>query len=160
MLSKIELLGDAWQCDDSTNLGRAISEYLSGDFPTNSTEADLDLLAGARRSGDASNLGRTVDPSQEATREDKMTWLRTRIDGMEAELALLRAALIRLDRGMVVFMQPPQEILRTIFEFVVPPSFLLDPMISYGPESPWCQSVRAKKALINVCWTWHHAGKD
>ncbi|KAJ7496980.1 hypothetical protein FB451DRAFT_1209482 [Mycena latifolia] len=43
---------------------------------------------------------------------------------------------------------------------MIPPSFLLDPSISYGPQSPWCQSVRAKIALTNVCWAWYRVGID
>ncbi|KAF9010593.1 hypothetical protein BDQ17DRAFT_931511 [Cyathus striatus] len=37
----------------------------------------------------------------------------------------------------------------------VAPSFLLDPTISPGPDSSWCQALRQKKSLILVCREWY-----
>src|ERR1700691_1480708 len=56
--------------------------------------------------------------------------------------------------------QLPQEILHIIFQLVLPPSFFLDPALYRGPQSPWCQSLRSKKALVSVCKAWWCAGVD
>ncbi|KAF7362167.1 hypothetical protein MVEN_00562800 [Mycena venus] len=164
MGSRVDSLAHAWGADDATGLGQAIALYLPLDSRTNTR---LGLLADAWQSEDSANLGRAIAeylsedfPSKYPKEDDpeiselrlENSRLRDRIDVMELELANLR--------NQTVFMQPPQEILRHIFDFVIPPPFLLDPSISYGPDSPWCQSIRAKMSLINVCWAWYNAAID
>ncbi|CAL1716884.1 unnamed protein product [Somion occarium] len=45
--------------------------------------------------------------------------------------------------------------LRLVFDASFPPPEYLDPSLSHGPLSPWCQAIRAKKALGLVCTYWH-----
>ncbi|KAJ7129024.1 hypothetical protein C8R43DRAFT_691233 [Mycena crocata] len=151
MNSRLNSLVDAWKSEDATELGRAIAVYLSGD-PQGAVAEELE-----------------ADDSQVSIQNTRLRQenkvLHDCIDDMETELAHLRDLNHRqnvliegLNKGRDVFKQPPPELLRLIFDFVVPPSFLLDPSISCGPESPWCQSVQAKIALTNVCWTWYRVG--
>lgn len=51
----------------------------------------------------------------------------------------------------------PTEILQGIFSIALPSSVFLNPSLYRGPDSPWCQAVRFKKALIQVCRAWWHA---
>ncbi|KAJ7668533.1 hypothetical protein DFH06DRAFT_1378234 [Mycena polygramma] len=143
-LARLDLLANAWHCDDSTDLGRAIAAYLSEDRDSQT---------------DSSDATDSEDDELPRLRRENLE-LRGYIHGIETELDHLRALVKDLNIDRNVFVQPPPEILRTIFDFVIPPSFLLDPRISYGPESPWCQSIRAKITLLNVCWAWYHAGID
>ncbi|KAJ7782758.1 hypothetical protein B0H16DRAFT_1494257 [Mycena metata] len=146
--SRLALLATAWQSDDATDLGRAIALYLSNP--------------------DGQDADQTSEEESEVTQLKSLNRaLQDRMVNIEEELADLRvvnqrqAALIaELTRGRAVFKQPPEEILRIIFDFVIPPSFLVDPSLSYGPDSPWCQSVRAKMVLAEVCWVWYQAAID
>ena len=45
-----------------------------------------------------------------------------------------------------------------IFQFALPPYFLLDSALYRGPESAWSQSLRLKKSLVLVCKAWWYAG--
>ncbi|KAJ7647628.1 hypothetical protein FB45DRAFT_893964 [Roridomyces roridus] len=92
----------------------------------------------------------------------KNALLQDSIDDMKWEIAQLQEENTRkrdliqaLNCGRPQFRQPPAEILRLICSFVIPPSFLLDPSVSCGPDSPWCQSTRGKMVLTNVCRAWY-----
>ncbi|KAI0714048.1 hypothetical protein C8T65DRAFT_158437 [Cerioporus squamosus] len=49
----------------------------------------------------------------------------------------------------------PVELLHTIFRFVLPPSTLLDPTPSRGPQSAWVRVLASKLALGRVSKRWH-----
>lgn len=54
----------------------------------------------------------------------------------------------------------PTEIWQEIFSIALPPPSFLDPSLHRGPDSPWCQALRSKKALVLVCRAWWHASVD
>src|ERR1700735_4081594 len=54
----------------------------------------------------------------------------------------------------------PDEILLIIFYASIPPSFLLDPSLSGGPNSPWCLTMRTKRSIIAVCRRWWQVGTE
>ncbi|KDR79120.1 hypothetical protein GALMADRAFT_242991 [Galerina marginata CBS 339.88] len=56
------------------------------------------------------------------------------------------------------FSHPPPEILHLIFERTIPLPLLLDSSLSFSHNSLFCQVLRQKKAIINVCRTWYRAG--
>jgi hypothetical protein len=63
-------------------------------------------------------------------------------------------------QSKVLFVQPPFEVLQMIFSWALPPSFLLDPSLAAGPQSPWSQTLRLKKSIVRVCKTWHAVGSE
>ncbi|KAJ7647629.1 hypothetical protein FB45DRAFT_204785 [Roridomyces roridus] len=92
----------------------------------------------------------------------KNALLQDSIDDLKLEIAQLKEENIRqrnlvqtLNGGRRPFRQPPPEILGLIFSFVLPPSFLLDPSVFCGPDSPWCQATSLKMGLTNVCRAWY-----
>ncbi|KAJ7690732.1 hypothetical protein B0H17DRAFT_586886 [Mycena rosella] len=148
MPSKLTSLADAWHSDNAKDLGREIATYLS----------DPQTPAELRESGYRRQISRL-------RRENSQ--LQDCIDDMHEELTHLwdlnnrQGALIEdFNLGKAAFKQPPQELLRIIFDFAIPPSFLLDPSVSYGPQSPWCQAVLAKLSLTSVCRDWYRVAKD
>ncbi|KAJ7287264.1 hypothetical protein C8J57DRAFT_580796 [Mycena rebaudengoi] len=87
--------------------------------------------------------------------------LKAKIEELEHEITRLQDLNARLSEvARADFKQPPPEVLRMIFEYVIPPAFLLDPSVSCGPDSAWCQATQAKLTLINVCWSWYRASVD
>ncbi|CAA7262237.1 unnamed protein product [Cyclocybe aegerita] len=52
----------------------------------------------------------------------------------------------------------PAEIWNSIFQRAIPPSWLLDPALSLGPDSSWSVALRLKKSIIAVCRTWNSIG--
>ncbi|KDR85843.1 hypothetical protein GALMADRAFT_132486 [Galerina marginata CBS 339.88] len=56
------------------------------------------------------------------------------------------------------FSQPPPEILHSIFERTIPPSFLISSSDSFLPNSLWCHVQEQKHAILNVCRTWYMVG--
>ncbi|CAA7262247.1 unnamed protein product [Cyclocybe aegerita] len=52
----------------------------------------------------------------------------------------------------------PQEIWYCIFQRAIPPSWLLDPSLSLGPDAPWSVALRLKKNIVTVCKSWYSAG--
>ncbi|KAF9235077.1 hypothetical protein BU15DRAFT_26793, partial [Melanogaster broomeanus] len=54
----------------------------------------------------------------------------------------------------------PVETLHFIMENAVPPSVFLDPSISRGPFSAWCQKLRQLKYFVLVCRWWRDVGID
>ncbi|KII93142.1 hypothetical protein PLICRDRAFT_170924 [Plicaturopsis crispa FD-325 SS-3] len=54
----------------------------------------------------------------------------------------------------------PNEILRMIFVYAIPPSEFVDPNLYGGPESPWCLTLRTKKSLTLVCKAWWSVAMD
>ena len=47
-----------------------------------------------------------------------------------------------------------------IFLRVLPPSFLLDSSLYAGPDSPWCEALRMKKSIVQVCNSWCQIGSE
>ncbi|KDR85849.1 hypothetical protein GALMADRAFT_234956 [Galerina marginata CBS 339.88] len=56
------------------------------------------------------------------------------------------------------FSQPPPEILHSIFERAIPPSFIISSSDSFLPNSLWCHVQAQKHAVLNVCRTWYMIG--
>ncbi|KAJ3514268.1 hypothetical protein NLJ89_g2470 [Agrocybe chaxingu] len=54
--------------------------------------------------------------------------------------------------------QLPPEIWHCIFQRAVPPSWLLDPSLSFGPSSSWSAALRLKKTIIAVSKAWYNMG--
>ncbi|KAJ3515207.1 hypothetical protein NLJ89_g1907 [Agrocybe chaxingu] len=52
----------------------------------------------------------------------------------------------------------PAEIWNSIFQRAIPPSWLLDPALSLGPDSSWSVALRLKKCIVAVCRTWNSIG--
>ncbi|KAL0956777.1 hypothetical protein HGRIS_002897 [Hohenbuehelia grisea] len=51
----------------------------------------------------------------------------------------------------------PQEILRMILDYSLPPEYLLDHSLACGPKSPWACALRQKKSNVSVCKSWYSA---
>ncbi|KAF8653271.1 hypothetical protein AX16_003973 [Volvariella volvacea WC 439] len=58
------------------------------------------------------------------------------------------------------FRQPGIKVLKEIFFHLFPPNYLLDASLSPGYNSPWCQTLRAKKVVISVCRVWYDVGTE
>ncbi|KAG5653663.1 hypothetical protein H0H81_011623 [Sphagnurus paluster] len=52
----------------------------------------------------------------------------------------------------------PPEILNSIFQRTIPPTFLLDVSLYAGPHSPWFKATKIKKSIILVCRSWYTIG--
>ncbi|KAF9003388.1 hypothetical protein BDQ17DRAFT_1356128 [Cyathus striatus] len=64
---------------------------------------------------------------------------------------------VELVRGAGI-LRLPTELMLSIFGYVIPPPFLLDPSLTRGSNSAWNWSTRMKKSIIMVCKAWYGVG--
>ncbi|KDR79113.1 hypothetical protein GALMADRAFT_154100 [Galerina marginata CBS 339.88] len=84
--------------------------------------------------------------------------LKDEITDLRQELDACKKTLREISGLRKPFSQPPSEVLRMIFERTIPPHFLLDSSASFGLNSLFCQVLKQKVSIVNVCRTWYSVG--